>query len=135
MSGSGKDGLRASSFAVGISLLSVAISLACLVAQVYFFAPWKCSCQAPKTDQIQSQLEVNATKIPSSAGANAAQKAFATTREGADDDDWQSIKKRKTRFRRQIQNQAQGGSGAVLGGYLHNALLRLQQQMIIVEGR
>ena len=51
----------------------------------------------------------------------------------------QTAKEVKVRKRRQTSQTAQGQANSngntAFGGYLHNAILRLQQQMIVVQGR
>lgn len=50
----------------------------------------------------------------------------------------QTAKEARVRKRRQTTQTAQGqdnNGNTAFGGYLHNAILRLQQQMIVVQGR
>ena len=51
----------------------------------------------------------------------------------------QTTKEGRVRKRRQTtqaaQEQANNNGNTAFGGYLHNAILRLQQQMIVVQGR
>ena len=42
---------------------------------------------------------------------------------------------RHSRTRRQTQSQSKSSTNTALGGYLHNAILRLQQQVVALEIR
>lgn len=135
MAGPDKDkgGLSTVAFALVISFIAICVSIACLLYIFFLSAPYaQCSC--PQKEQPHSTPEILNN------GTGTAKEARGPPRNnGVRDDQDERVEKpaeeRRSRKRRQTQTQTQTNSNTAFGGYLHNAILRLQQQVIVLEGR
>ena len=136
MAGSDKERFGGAALATGISFIAISISIACLV-HVFFLASPNAQCSCPqngKPDESQNTTAEIAKRKTIQAATK--EKIRIKMREDADTTLGQTIGERNVRKRRQSSNQGQQVNGnTAFGGYLHNAILRLQQQMITVEGR
>ena len=135
MAGSEKEGFSGVAFAMGVSFIAIFVSVACLV-HVFFLSPpyGQCSCpQYGKPDELRNRTAEIATVLTKPVTEET---AILKTRNDAGKTVEQTAEERKVRKRRQsTQTQRQVNGNTAFGGYLHNAILRLQQQMIVVEGR
>lgn len=130
-----KGGFTGVAFAIVISFIAICVSMACIVHVFFLSAPYtQCSCP---------HNEVRATPELLRDGKGKAKEARGPPKDNADtvigEDAVKRVKQpgeeRRVRKRRATQNKAQTNGDTTFGGYLHNAILRLQQQMIVVEGR
>ena len=133
-----KDGYGCSVFATAISFIAIFISTACLV-QVFFLPPpcSQCSClEDGRTDELRNRT-AEMSRITIKAASE--EKTITKTRKDLSKTVEQTAKEGRVRKRRQTtqaaQEQANNNGNTAFGGYLHNAILRLQQQMIVVQGR
>lgn len=135
MGNSSKEGFGCAAFATAISFTAIFISTACLV-QVFFLPPpcTQCSCpEERRTDELRNRTAEMA-KIAIKAAPE--KKTITKTRNDVSKTVEQTAKEVRVRKRRQTTQTAQVNNGnTAFGGYLHNAILRLQQQMIVVQGR
>ena len=135
MGSSSKEGYGCAVFATAISFIAIFISTACLV-QVFFFPPPCAQCSCPedgRTDELRNRTaEITIKAAPE-------KKTITKTRKDESKTVEQTAKEARMRKRRQTAQTAQGqvnnNGNTAFGGYLHNAILRLQQQMIVVQGR
>lgn len=138
MGSSSKEGYGCAVFATAISFVAIFISTACLV-QVFFLPPPCAQCSCPedgRTDELRNRTtEMERVTI----NAAPEKKTITKTRRDVSKTVEQTAKEARVRKRRQTsqttQGQANNNGNTAFGGYLHNAILRLQQQMIVVQGR
>lgn len=135
MGNSSKEGFGCAAFATAISFTAIFISTACLV-QVFFLPPPCVQCSCPeerRTDELRNRTAEMA-KIAIKAAPE--KKTITKMRNDVSKTVEQTAKEVRVRKRRQTTQTAQVSNGnTAFGGYLHNAILRLQQQMIVVQGR
>lgn len=137
MGSSTKEGYGCAVFATAISFIAIFISTACLV-QVFFLPPPCAQCSCPedgRTDELRNRTAEMA-RITIKAAPE--KKIITKTRKDVSKTVEQTAKEARVRKRRQTTQTAQGqdnNGNTAFGGYLHNAILRLQQQMIVVQGR
>ena len=138
MGSSSKEGYGCAAFATAISFIAIFISTACLV-QVFFLPPPCAQCSYPgdgRTGELRNQTAEMARVTIKAATEK---KTITKTRKDASKTAEQTVKEARVRKRRQTtqiaQGQANNDGNTAFGGYLHNAILRLQQQMIVVQGR
>lgn len=137
MGSSTKEGYGCAVFATAISFIAIFISTACLV-QVFFLPPPCAQCSCPedgRTDELRNRTAEMA-RITIKAAPE--KKTITKTRKDVSKTVEQTAKEVRVRKRRQTTQTAQGqdnNGNTAFGGYLHNAILRLQQQMIVVQGR
>ena len=137
MGSSDKERFGGTALATGISFIAIFISLACLV-HVFFLTPPYSQCSCPQNGKPENSR--NETAEVERKAIKAEEKSTIKTRSDADKPEVeQTTERKKVRLRRQTQqnnrNNGQANGNTAFGGYLHNAILRLQQQMIIVQGR
>lgn len=134
MAGSDKKRFSEVAFATGISLIAIFVSVACLVHVFFLSSPYaQCSCpQNGKPDELRNRT-ADMARVTIKAATE--EKTIVRTRKDASRTVEQTAKEQKVRERRQAQTQGQTNGNTAFGGYLHNAILRLQQQMIVVQGR
>ncbi len=135
MAGSEKEGFSGVAFATGISFIAIFVSVACLVHVFFLSSPYaQCSC--PQNGKPEEGRNRTADMARVTIKAATEEKTIVKTRKDDSRTVEQTAEERKVRKRRQsTQTQGQNNGNTAFGGYLHNAILRLQQQMIVVEGR
>lgn len=127
-----KERFGGTALATGISVIAILISLVCLV-YVFFLAPPQPQCNCPQNGELVNSK--NGTMQKEDKMLFAEEKTSTKTRSDASKTVGQATEGRKVRLRRQNRNNVQVSGNTAFGGYLHNAILRLQQQMIAVQGR
>ena len=127
-----KERFGGTALATGISVIAILISLVCLV-YVFFLAPPQPQCNCPQNGELVNSK--NGTMQKEDKMLFAEEKTSTKTRSDAGKTVGQTTEGRKVRLRRQNRNNVQVSGNTAFGGYLHNAILRLQQQMIAVQGR
>ena len=136
MAGSDKEkgGISTVAFALVISFIAICVSIACLLYIFFFYAPYaQCSCpQAEQPHHATPEILNNGTGTAEEARGPPRNNEV---RNGEDNRVEKPAEERRSRKRRQTQTQTQTNSNTAFGGYLHNAILRLQQQVIVLEGR
>ena len=138
MGSSSKEGYGCAAFATAISFIAIFISTACLV-QVFFLPPPCAQCSCPGDGRTGELRNRTAEMARVTIKAAPEKKTITKTRKDASKTAEQTVKEVRVRKRRQqtqtAQGQANSDGNTAFGGYLHNAILRLQQQMIVVQGR
>lgn len=137
MAGSEKAGFNWAAFATGVSLIAISVSVACLVHVFFLASPNATQCSCPQNGKPDELRNRTAEEARVTIKAATEEIGDTKTREDAGRTVEQTTVERKVRKRRQssTQTQTQVNGNTAFGGYLHNAILRLQQQMIVVEGR
>ena len=139
MAGSDKDRGTFGGVALALSFTAISISIVCLL-QVFFLSGPNAQCSCPRNARehphsIPQDLR-NATGKVKRARGPPKDIAAKKTRKETSKIVKQPLEEKHARKRRATQNKAtQTNTNTAWGGYLHNAILRLQQQMIVVEGR
>lgn len=138
MGSSSKEGYGCAVLATAISFIAIIISTACLV-QVFFLPPPCAQCSCPEYGRTDELCNRTAEMARVTIKAAPAKKTITKTRKDVSKTAEQTAKEARVRKRRQTtqttQRQVGNNGNTAFGGYLHNAILRLQQQMIVVEGR
>ncbi|CAH3015203.1 unnamed protein product [Porites evermanni] len=139
MAGSDKDRGTFGGVALALSFTAISISIVCLL-QVFFLSGPNAQCSCPRNAREQPhsipQDLRNATGKVKRARGPPKDIAAKKTRKETSKTVKQPLEEKHARKRRATQNKAtQTNTNTAWGGYLHNAILRLQQQMIVVEGR
>lgn len=137
MGSSGKEGFGCAVFATAIGFIAIFISTACLV-QVFFLPPPCAQCSCPEDGRPDEVRNRTAEMARMTIKAAPEKKTIMKTRKDVSKTVEQTAEEVKVRKRRQSTQTRQVNSNngnTAFGGYLHNAILRLQQQMIVVQGR
>lgn len=120
-------------FSLGISVIAVCVSIVCLLQIHVFSSPsTRCSCQQNEQLRMIPQMTKNDSVQEKKARGPTKDKA---DRKVVDKSVERPAEGQRSRKRRQTQTNSQNNANTAFGGYLHNAILRLQQQVIVLQGR
>lgn len=139
MAGSDKDRGTFGGVTLALSFTAISISIVCLL-QVFFLSGQHTQCSCPRnaheeSHMIPQDLRNETGKVKRARGPPK-DIAAKKTRKETSKTVKQPLEEKHARKRRATQNKAtQTNTNTAWGGYLHNAILRLQQQMIVLEGR
>lgn len=122
-----------SGLSLGISVTAVCISIACLL-QIFVFSSPLNQCSCPQIEQPRAIPEKPNNGSVTGKTARGPPKD-KTDNEVFDKSIERPAEKQHPRTRRQTQSKTQSNTNTALGGYLHNAILRLQQQVVALEIR
>ena len=131
-----KGGLSGVAFAIVISFIAICVSIACLL-HIFFLSAQYTRCSCPQNEQPRATQELlrNETGITKTARGPPKDYDDKKTRKDKGKRLQQPVEERRARKRRATTSQTQSNGNTAFGGYLHNAILRLQQQVIVLEGR